>query len=152
MIGGKYLHHSIMVTTYNVHATSNKVNTDHCLKEKMGRAAEQSLTKTIAKTDKKREEETRRLVEVKAAEEQAATVKRDEEKKREKEKKDQEEAEGLAVRNDTQARGTLPGTWLQQQTWVARERTQQDSQQTLGKLVTLQRGKNQNNPPPRSLL
>jgi hypothetical protein len=64
-----------MVTTWKVSATTNKENTDRCLKEKMRRVAERSLTKTIVKADKKREEEKRRLAEEKAAEEQAATEK-----------------------------------------------------------------------------
>jgi hypothetical protein len=42
-----------MVTTWNVSATTNEENTDRCLKEKMRRVAEQSLTKTIANVDKR---------------------------------------------------------------------------------------------------
>jgi hypothetical protein len=69
-----------MVTTWNVSATTNKENTNRCLKEKMRRAAEQSLTRTITKVDTKREEEKWRLTEDKAAEEQAPMEKREEEK------------------------------------------------------------------------
>jgi hypothetical protein len=94
-----------MVTTWKVSATTNKENMDRCLKEKMRRVAEQSLTKIIAKADEKREEEKRRLAKEKAAEEQVATEKREEEKNWENGKKDQEEAAGLAIRNGTPSKG-----------------------------------------------
>jgi hypothetical protein len=103
-----------MVTTRNVHATSNKENADCCLKEKMRRAAEQSLTKTIAKADKKREEEKRRLVETKSVEEQMATEMRDEKKKRGKEKRTKTKRRGWWLGMIRRARGTLPRTWLRQ--------------------------------------
>jgi hypothetical protein len=116
-----------MVTTWNVSAITNKENADRCLKEKMRRAAEQSLTNTIAKADKKREEEKRQLAKEKAAEEQAATEKRDEEKKREKEKRTKKKWQGWQLGMIRQARGTFLGTRYLQQTWGARERMQQDS-------------------------
>jgi hypothetical protein len=92
-----------------VSKTTNKENADHCLKEKMKRAAEQSLTKTITEADKKREEEKWRLAEEKAAEEWAVTEKRDEERKLEKGKKDQEEAEKMAAKKDMLSGGNTDG-------------------------------------------
>jgi hypothetical protein len=83
-----------MATTWNVSATTNKENADRPLKEKMRRAAEQSLTKTIPNADKKREEEKWRLTEEKATEEQVAMKKRDGEKNWENRNKDQEEVAG----------------------------------------------------------
>ncbi len=64
-----------MVTTWNVSTATNIENMGCCLKEKMRRASEWSLTKTIAEADKKREEEKQRLTEEKAEEEQAAMEK-----------------------------------------------------------------------------
>jgi hypothetical protein len=98
-----------MVTTRSVSATNNKENVDRCLNIKMRRVAEQSLTKTIAKADKKREEEKRRLAEEKAVKEQAATEKREEEKNWENRRKDQEEAAGLATRKNTPGEGNTAG-------------------------------------------
>jgi hypothetical protein len=74
----------------------------------MRRAVEWSLTKTIAKANKKREEEKRWLVEAKAAEEQVVTEKRDEEKKREKEKRTKKMWRGWRLGMIRRARGTLP--------------------------------------------
>jgi hypothetical protein len=116
-----------MVTTQNVSATTNKEKADPCLKEKMRRVAEQSLTKIIAKADKKREEEKRWLVEEKAAEEQAATEKREEEKNRENRKRTKTKRQGWQSGMIRQVRGAPPGTGHPQRTWGARERTQQDS-------------------------